>query len=323
MNMTSVLHRHGAQTPTMPGIDPAAPHSGGRTSQPGPWPPGARVIVAVLVLATVISTIAAVLGFSRDDDAEQAALRERIAELTEARADALDRVADLDTELATLQDQLDAAIAGGDTLSDRVVALEGDIAELTSLRADALERVEELTATVAGQAADLDDLGERIELTIAEREDLRERLALAIAERDELADRFPFGFDVSLVGIDMAGTYKVKVTDVVGTTPKFTELTITRTKEGWLTVKAPGLADGGFTMVDGVLQMVAGSSTAAGSCHGVARQATVVMTLVPSGYQVGTNGARPTGFDAVVSTIAPATGSCGAFVSIADATLSR
>jgi hypothetical protein len=113
----------------------------------------------------------------------------------------------------------------------------------------------------------------------------------------------------------------VKVTDVVGTTPKFTELTIVRTKEGWLTVRAPGLADGGFTMVDGVLQMVAGSSTAAGRCDGVARQATVVMTLVPRGYEVGADGAGPTGIDAVVTTLAPATGSCGAFVSIANAAL--
>lgn len=280
------------------------------------------MLVAVLLLAAVVSTIAAaIVAGDGGDGAADRRLEERVATLTVERDDALGDVAELDAELAALRTELAAAQAGGDELSARVAELESELAAAAQERVAALATVTELTAQRDEALAEVADLtGDVVDLT-DEVADVRASLAAAIAERDALVAATPSEFDVSLVGVDVDGSYRAKVTDVYGTSPKFTGLTITETTQGWLRASIPGFAEGGLSMVDGVLHMVTGSTTVLPKCDGVARSAHVAMTIYPSGYEVGTDGATVSGLNAVVTVDAPATGSCPAVLTYATAAL--
>lgn len=326
MNMTNVLHRRqngGAHETKVRRIEVSTPSGdGGRR---GGWPNGAKVVVAVLLVAAVVSTIAAAVvagGGGNDDEVRR--LEERVAALTTERDDAVGDVADLDGQLATLRTELEAAQAAGDESAARVAELEGDVAAVTQERAQALVTVADLTeerdaalAAIAGLEGDVADLADEVAT-------VRDQLAKAVAERNALAAAKSPKFDVSLAGVKVAGTYTAKVTNVYGTAPAFTKLTVSTTREGWLRVSIPGIADGGLSMADGVLHTVTGSTTAVSPCNGVARTAQVAITILPSGYAVGTDGsATPTGLNALVTVSAPATGSCPAVLSYATADLTR
>lgn len=313
MNMTSVLHRKsGGAHETLPSSLPPTTAPAPRTGPNVPWPPGAKALVAVLVVATVLTAIAAVVGFSRDGGTttDEAPLLDRIATLTEERDGALDRVASLDEQIASLRAQLESAQADGDGLSERVGQLQEQIGVLSAERADIVAELADVTAERDQLVVEVADLDVRVGDLDEELANARVRLAQAIAQRDDLIERLGDGFEVSLLDADVAGSYTVKVTDVSGTTPKFAQLTISTTKEGWLYLKVPGVVEGGLAMVDGSLHLVAGSNTVVPSCNGVARQATVVMTIVPDTISVDGAEVEIDGLKAVTTIDAPATGTC-------------
>lgn len=324
MNMTNVLHRRKTDgvhdtLPSAPDFVPPtlSPPEDDRDS-PSSWPFGARVLVALLVVATLLSTVAAVIGFGSGDDegSIERQLRARIDAVTAERDDALGDVAALDAELASLRDQLEQAQAGNDALTDDIAQLEARIATVTEERAAALATVVELTAARDEALADADDLA-------AELVTVRERLAAVIAERDDLAKAFPIEFDVAIDNAAVIGKYKVKVSKVFGDAPKIAELTISKTPEGYLRVVVPGFVEGGLFAADGALHLVAGSTTAVPACAGIARRADVVMTLYPGAYEVEASGAATAGLNAVITVDAPASATCPAALAFATAELTR
>ncbi len=305
MNETNVLHREGgahniasSDAGSPPSTVPAPPIQGPRAS----WPMSAKVLVALLLVATVISTVAAVVVANGDGDGDgDEGRQEQIDTLTAEREAALREIAELDEALTAVRVELEESQAVGD--------------ELTAERDALVVAVESLTA-------------ERDE-AVAELAAVNEALVEITAERDALLEGIDVEFDVSLVGADLVGTYRATTTDVVGAAPVFTQLTIGETPEGWLSATIPGIAEGGMAMADGVLHLVTDSTTALPQCDGVDRLARIVMTIYPNGYEVvGAEGDTPntvtiSGLNAVLTVSARAAGTCDAVVAVSTADLVR
>lgn len=322
MNITNgLLHRsqtgvrHAASTTGMDG-DPPRPGLSG-PSGPGPsgprarapWPTGAKVIVAILLVATVFATVGAAVGLaSGDDGSNERQLTDQVATLTAERDEALADIEALDAELAALREQLAQAEAGNDDLAEQTAALEERIAELNEQRDTAAGTVDEL----------------RAELTTAQ-----QALVTAIAERDGLAALFPMKFDASLGTTATTGTYDVTLSQLYcsgfttcGKAPSLADLTITSTADGQLRFTIPQFAEGGLFRADGVFHTVLDTTTAVPACDGVARTARVAMTIVPGSYEIGDDGVRDvTGLSAVITVEAPAVGACPAGLAFYSADL--
>lgn len=334
MNMSNVLHRRsrptGALRPRIPSdrslppsIDPPE-----RETAPPPWPTGAKVLVAILIVAAVLGTIGTALALaSSDDGATERLLEDRVAALTQERDEALASADRLDAELATLREQLQVARTGNDELTDRIADLEARIATVTQERTEAVAAADALTAEVADLEATIVDLEASIdglETSIdgldAGLKSANQRAAAAIAERDALAKLFPTSFDASLVDVDMVGGYDATIAQVhctglttCGKAPAIGKPTISRTSQGALWLKLPGYVEGGLSRTGGALHMVAHSTTAIPQCAGVARQAEVTMTLFPGGYRINDEGVRSvTSIGGVMTVEAPAVGGCPA-----------
>jgi hypothetical protein len=302
MNMTNVLHRRSkpdvAASPPQPAhisAPPARHPPGIGDDRPASSPIGVKVLVAILIVATVVGAvgITAALTSSNDGSVERQ-LQDRLTAITHERDDALDAVDQLDTELANLRQQLRAAQAGNADLTDRIGELETTI--------DARE--------ASLQAAN-------------------QRAVAAIGERDALAKLFPIEFDASLVDVGLVGDHDVRLAQVhctglasCGTAPAIDELTISRTPEGWLWMAIPGFVEGGLSRAGGALHMIAHSTTAIPKCAGVARQAEITMTLFPGSFGIAADGARDVvGVGAVLTVEAPTIGACPAVLAFYSADL--
>lgn len=326
MNMTNVLHRRshatGALRPSTPDSLPPGQHPpAAGDGPPSPWPTTAKVWVAILLVAAVLGAVGlALAAASSDDGSAERQLQDRVAELTTERNDALDAIDEIEAELATARQQLEAAQAGSDELTDRVAGLEARIAELSAQRAEALATVGELEATIDELELAVADLERQADVLDAAVKTANQRVAAAAAERDALAKLFPMRFDASLVGVDMARTYGVGITQVhcaglasCGTAPAIKELTIKGSPQGTLTVSIPQYVDGGLSRTGGALHMIAHSTTALPKCGGTARTAQVTMTLFPGSYSIADDGDRTVATVGGVMTVeAPATGDCPA-----------
>jgi hypothetical protein len=290
MNMTTgLLHRSktGADHPTLPSAPDLVPPSvhPPESGNGMPWPERAKVLVALLIVATVVATVGAAIGLtSRDDGSTERLLRGRVASLTVERDNALGDVEEIDGELATLRQQLREALADNDNLTDSAVELEARIASLE-----------------------------------AELATVQQRVTAVIAERDALADRFPMTFDASL-GNAVVGDYDVSVSEMycAGFTscrkaPALDDLTIRKTPEGFLRLKVPGFVEGGLFRADGALHTVVDTNTAIPACAGTPRTARVAMTVVPGVYEIGDDGVLDVvNLRAVITVEAAATGNCPA-----------
>lgn len=326
MNMTNVLHRRshaaGALRPSIPDSLPPSQHPPtGGDGPPAAWPTSARVWAAILFVAALLLAVGvAVAAASSDDRAVEQQLRDQVAAVTAERDDALDAVEEIDGELATVRQQLEAAQTSNDELFDRSSELEAQVETLSAERDQALATVDQLTATVDELEAAIADLERQTDALDAAVQTANQRVAAAVAERDSLAKLFPITFDASLVGVDMVRTYGVGLTKVhctgpasCDTVPAIKELTIKAAANGDLLVTIPQYVDGGLSRTGGALHMIAHSTTALPKCAGNARTAEVSMTIFPGSYRIADDGARTVVTVGGVLTVeAPAVGDCPA-----------
>lgn len=305
MNMTKgLLHRsHTAAADgalhTTPDSGPPPAHPPG-TDSGDPWPMRARVLVALLVMATVLGTVGTVFGFtSGDDGATERTLRDQVASLTKERDDSLDAVDELDAELVTLRQRLRAAQDGNDDLIARTAELEDQIAALTAQR-DAAK-----------------DTAASLEVELAT---MQQRLTNTIAERDALAALFPMTFDVPFGTPVVIGDYDVGLSEIdcsgltwCGKAPLLADLSIRTTPEGTLRFTIPGFAEGGLAFADGAFLTVVDSNTAIPACAGTPRTARVTMTMFPGLLEIARDSVPEViNMKAVFTVEAAATGSCPA-----------
>lgn len=288
--------------------------------EPGsPWPASAKVIVAVLAVLALAGAVGMVIGFSSGDDAAtpepvQETVDDLSAEgelLRAARDEALARVESLEAELAAVESELDEVLAERDELEAAdaasgvaIVELE---AQLDAREADLASVSADLRAAEGDLAAAEADLQAQVALTAA-----------ATTERDALRALFPLTVESGLEGADLAGDYDVDITAVYcegfadcSVLPRFDELTIVETSQGWLRVEIDGYVDAGLFAADGSLFAVAESTTAVPGCAGSARIATVSMTMYAHGLTVSDDGSRVIDdLGASLMVQSPQTGSC-------------
>lgn len=275
------------------------------------------MLVALLAIAAVLGAIGTAAGFdSGDDGATERELRSQVTILTTQRAEALEDIATLDSELASLRQQLIDAQDGADGLAGQVGMLEARIASLSAQRDAAQSSADALAA----------------ELTLAQQElaAIQQRLTDVTADRDALARLFPMEFAPSLDAVDTAGTYDVTTKRIYcvglttcGSTPSMSDLTIRTTPDGYLRANIPGFVEGGLFRADGAFHLVADSRFVVPACAGVARTAVVTMTIFPGGHAIARDGTRTlTGLDAVITVEAPPVGSCPAALAFSSAELS-
>ena len=224
-------------------IPPATPHV------TPPWPPRAKVVVAVLLVAAVLGAIGTVVGFMQDDNptvteqeyettietltAERSALVAQTTELqatidtlTTERDGLAAQVTGFDATIDTLtteRDDLAAQIAAQDATIDTLTAeLDGIATQVVWLDATIVTRTgqrDELAARVTELDATIDTLTTERDGLVVDVVDLESDLAAqtqltvtAVAERNALATLFPITFDASLEGVDLVGTYDVELT---------------------------------------------------------------------------------------------------------------
>jgi hypothetical protein len=314
--MTNVLHRRTktaaveSRLPSAPDFVPPSLYPPDRDDGPrAPWPFGAKVLIAILIIAAVLGTVGTAIGFNSDgDESAERQLQDRIDSLTADRDNALDAVGQLDAELVTLRQRLQDAQAANDGLTDRVIELEDQIESLTVVRDEALSAADGLVAELAT---------------------VRQRVTAAVAERDVLAKLFPIEVDSSLGDVAVVGKYDIKLSQVYcsglsscGKANLLDDPTIRKTADGFLRLDIPRFVEGGLFKADGALHMVADSTSAVPACAGTARASRVVMTILSSGFEIGRDGsADVAGLNAVITAEAPAVGSCPAALAFYTAEL--
>lgn len=301
-----------------------------------PWPPRAKAVVAILLVAAVLGAIGTVIGFTRDDNttvneqqyestietltaersdlvAEATELQATIDTLTVERDAAAAQVAELDATIGTLNVERDATVA-------QVTELEATVDTLTADRDGFAAEVASLEATIATRTGQRDDLV--VQVTDLE-SDLAAQIRLtttALAERNALENLFPIEFDVSIRDVDLVGTYDVELTKAFcdgfttcATLPSVDELTIRRTPEGYLEMVIDDYVTAGMFRVDGAFYAIADSTTAVAACAGTARAARVAATLYAHGLTVADDGTtQVTDLGASLTVQAPATAGCPA-----------
>lgn len=338
-----------ARARQLPDVGPAPPDQGTPTGPPPtheqthpPWPRNAKMVVAILAIATLLAALGTFAATRSDDGgtadqqaqidmltAEQARLTgeletatARVVALTTQRDELNDRIADLDAELATTN-------AGVEELTAERVGLMAERAALQSSLAAAEAEVTDLELRLE-TASDLSaTLDERLAVLDVQVGYLLDRAVRAEAERDALLELFPIEFESSLRDVDMTGDWNVGWDEAYctafptcGSDPGFGRITITETPEGWLRVRADGVFEAGLFDVEGALYAITESRTAAPACGADQRVAHVGLTLYASEMIVaedGTHAFEDLGATYVVE--APATGTCPAGVAVYGAEL--
>lgn len=276
----------------------------------------------------------------------------RAAALTSQRDELDQRLATVDADLATAvteRDQLTAQLAtatiGISDLEAQLDAVTSDIARLRAERTGIVAERDGLRDSLAAAETEVADLEARLDGATDLTATLDERIAVldvqvgylldravqAEAERDALVDLFPIAFDSSLEDVDLVGDWEITWDEAFctgfatcGFVPGFEVLTITETPEGWLRAEVDGVFDTGLFRVDGALDGITQSVTAAPACDGRQRPAHVGLTLYAHGVTVlddGTHQVDDLGASFVID--APATGSCDAGVAVYGASLAN
>lgn len=297
---------------------PAAPDDADRPR----WPNSAKVLVALLLVATVVATIAAVVGAAaRDEDAATArSLRAEIAALTAARDEANSDVESLDAELAAVQEQLAAVEAENDGLEAAAVGRDAQIADLTERAAELDDRIATVTEARDAAAAK----AEQLEAALVTE---RERIVEVSAERDALAALFPMTFDTPFGADSAVGVYDVTTSRVYcaglatcATAPALADLTIVKATGNNTRFSIPGFAAGDMFWADGAFHAVVDSTTVLPACDGVARTGRMWMTIFPGTLEIERDRAPGVvDLQGVISIEAPPIGNCSgvlAFYSI-------
>lgn len=307
---------------------------------PGPWPRPAKLLVAILAVATLVSTFGWIVAATGGDDTatdDQAAITELTAErdqLLAERADLLDERGELATTAALLDTQLTAAQVDVDRLTGELETLTGDLDMVTADRDTVLAERDAVLAdldaaelAVADLEAELDAtadvtaaLDQRIAALDGQVTDLLVRAFAAEQERDRLAALFPIELDPTVDDIALVDSWDVDWTEAwcdgfatCGHTPGFEVIEITETSQGWLRIEIDGVLDAGLFRIDGALYGITQSLTAAPACGAAQRMSYVSITLYPHGVTVADDGTHVvTDLAASMLIQAPASGSCPA-----------
>lgn len=326
-------------TPTAP--PPTTPPTEPARGSP-PWPRNAKVVVAILAVATLLAAFGT-FAATRSDDGDATELQEQVDVLTAEEAR-------LTAELETATARIAALTAQRDELNDRIADLDAELAtatadveELTAERAGLAAERDALQRSLAAAEAEVAGLEARLETAADETATLDERLAVldvqvgwlldrAVAaeeQRDALLDLFPIEFQSSLQGVDVTGDWNLSWDEAYcdgfptcGTDPGFGRITISDTPEGWLRVEADGVFEAGLFEVEGALYAITQSRTAAPACGADQRVAHVGLTLYAGDVSVaedGTHSIDDLGATYVVD--APATATCPAGLAVYGAGL--
>lgn len=301
---------------TVTSKDPRSEHPHGHR-----WPRRARAAMAVATVVTALGLAGTIIGLSRDGDADELeALRREVTELRAERDEAIDNADELEQRTALLEARLGAVIAERDSAADDLDAAVGDNATLTA-------RIAELDAAIADTRAELADVANARAAALAEVDQLeldlataRTQAARAVAERDALAARFPITPDSTVDVADVVGSYRATWQEQFcsgltscGTLPTVGTTRLRSTSEGYLRIELGTMVTTNLGRVPGGLHAIAGSTTALPACGGVARAATVTITVVPSSWGVAQDGSVDVRtWGGAVTADAPATDTCPA-----------
>ena len=327
-------------TESPPTTPPAPPERPSRGS--GPWPLNAKVVVAILAIATLLAA-AGTFAATRSDDSEltdqraqvelltneRARLTDELDTATERVATLVDAQAALDTRIAALDAELATASADVARLTAERVALMAERAALQDSLAAAEAEVSALEALLETAADTTATLDERLAVLDVQVGYLLDRAVQAEQERDALIELFPIEFDSSLRGVDLAGDWNLSWDEAYcagfatcGNIPGFLRLTITETPEGWLRVTADGVLDAGLFEVEGALYAITESRTAAPACGADQWLAHVGLTLYAHDVTVADDGSHVIeNLGATFVVDAPATATCPAGVAVYSAEL--
>lgn len=349
--MTDLLERKNttARAQQLPDIGPSPPATTPPTipTAPAPahgarWPRNAKIVVALLAVATLVAGIGTFAAIRAGDD-ESADQQEQIDLLTAEQTRLTNELDTATARVATLtaeRDQLDARISD---LDAELATATADVGELTAERVTLMSERAELQTSLAAAEAEVADLESRLDIandltaTLDERLAvldvqvgyLQDRLATAEEQRDALLELFPIEFESSLYGVDVTGRWNLSWDEAYctgfatcGNLPTIGRIEITETTQGWLRVRADGVFDAGLFEVEGALYAITESRTAAPACGTEPRSAHVGLTLYANDVTVAQDGSHvieDLGATYVVD--APATGTCPAGLAVYSASL--
>jgi hypothetical protein len=301
------LHEPVAEKPrsiiTSPEATSPAPPEGRppvQSSADTPWPRGAKVLTAILLVVALLGAFGSIIAIANRDDvaATKRQYQSQIDQLTGQRDTAISAQRDLQTQLTAANDRATTVGAARDSLAtvqSRIETLTGRTTELQA----ALDKTTVSNAVTQGQLAAQTD-----------------RTTWVTAERDALAKLFPLTFDASLVGLNLLGTYDIKWHEAYcsslttcGTTPSVQTATITASPEGWPVLTINGYVTAGLHRVDGALFTIVDTTTAVPAVGTTPRLARVAITLYAHGVNVADNGSRQiTDLGASIAVSVPAVG---------------
>jgi hypothetical protein len=274
-----------------------------------PWPSRARLLIAVLAVATLLGAAGTIIGFTSGDDpsATEQNLELSVATLTAERDDLAGQVTEFDTTIATITTERDDLVG-------QVTSLESMIDDIAAEREDLVDQVTEFTVDRNALVVEVSDL----EADLATE---TERVTTAEAERDVLAALFPITFDASLEGVtarELAGTYDVSFDAAYcnglatcGTALSIDELTLRETTEGYVEVVIDDMVTAGLYRVDGALYGVADSMPAVAACGTTPRVARVGVAIFAHGVTVADDGTHQvTDLGATLTIQSEAAGTC-------------
>ena len=262
------------------------------------WPRSAKIVVAivgVLALVGMFGTVVQSVGDGDDQDAEIAQLTEERNELAIENSGLLIDNEQLKADSSQLGIELDETSA-------ELAAAAGHVRDLTG-------QVDDLTGQVGTLGAANDAV---------------------TAERDALVAMFPMIVDTSLVGVDVTGTYAVDwipaynsgLGDIV--LPSVTEVTVSRTSQGWMHVSIPGVVSADLARTDGALFTMVDTTTAVPAVDGVERTARLAITVYAGETTTDVDGITTVstlGMSVAIST--PALGGAPAGVALYGAELQK
>jgi hypothetical protein len=289
------------------------------------WPRSAKIVTAVLAVLAVAGVFGTAWQYFNDDTADYQA---QVSDLTEQRNALVVQNGNLRTDV----DGLEAANA---QLSSDKAQFAANNAQLAVNNAQLQAQSDAVSADLA--AAQNQNSTLSTELAVATTQvnglnnqvnDLKATNEGVTAERDALAAMFPMLVDTSLVGVDVAGTYAVKWFPAYNSgLPDISlhgvaQVVISRTDEGWLQVRIPGVLTAGLFGTDGALSTVVDTTTAVPPTNGVARTARVAVTIYAGATVTaadGTTTVTELGMSIAITT--PAAGDAPAGVALYGAAL--
>ena len=230
------------------------------------WPRRAKVATAALAVLAVAGAFGTAVQYFGDDTSD---LEAQVEQLTEERDALTGNNEELTADLAAVNVELAATDLEMKAVESELQAAEARITEIVRSADELRQANDDLSAQLSDTQLDLAFVESSLERQVALTETV-------VADRDALAALFPVQVATSLEGVDIAGTYAMRVhvaynsglADIA--LPNVDEMTISRTSQGWLHVTIPGVIDADLTGTDGVLVTIVDNTTAVPAVNGAA-----------------------------------------------------